>query len=608
MYSPKKNLLKWEKWRHVGGGLLLLFALLLFFSATTRAQQGPPSTPDFVHIFFDKEWVGSAGPPAGSGNFQITAAANWIDGNGSPQSSTATCQYVGANLTCNYQTTVVYQGVPLSGTGLVVAYGQSYTVSESGLPAGWQPAAGIGTFTAAYGEYCNFSFEEGPPTNPDDDCEHVVVNIPTGALTSVCLNDERVWTATVSQSGTYIAEFIQNGNVVASQTLNLTANTPQTFTYSGDATLLDAVRLTLNGYTVAVNNGPFQSCTPTPTPTNTPTQTPTFTPTPTNTPTPTPTNTPIPTPTNTPTPTPTNTPTQTPTNTPTQTPTNTPTQTPTPTPTGTLTQTPTFTPTPTNTPTQTPTPTGTLTQTPTFTPTPTNTPTQTPTPTGTLTQTPTFTPTPTNTPTATPTFTPTPPETPTLEVRLTPRCTEEGLVWEITASQSGVYQIQLISDGTVIETLVQTLTANTPQTFAFEGDSTTPNVVRVIYQDVEVLTQEGPEPCVSGLSVALARVCTANGYEWTVVTNRSGDYVVQLVSGNVVIESINLTLTAFVDEQFIFQNDPTSPRVIRLLYQGNVYLEEPGPATACVPTALPPSEEPDLPVMNHFIYLPSVQR
>jgi len=552
MYSPKKNLLKWEKWRHVGGGLLLLFALLLFFSATTRAQQGPPSTPDFVHIFFDKEWVGSAGPPAGSGNFQITAAANWIDGNGSPQSSTATCQYVGANLTCNYQTTVVYQGVPLSGTGLVVAYGQSYTVSESGLPAGWQPAAGIGTFTAAYGEYCNFSFEEGPPTNPDDDCEHVVVNIPTGALTSVCLNDERVWTATVSQSGTYIAEFIQNGNVVASQTLNLTANTPQTFTYSGDATLLDAVRLTLNGYTVAVNNGPFQSCTPTPTPTNTPTQTPTFTPTPTNTPTPTPTNTP--------TPTPTNTPTQTPTNTPTQTPTNTPTQTPTPTPTGTLTQTP------------------------------------------------TFTPTPTNTPTATPTFTPTPTETPTLEVRLTPRCTEEGLVWEITASQSGVYQIQLISDGTVIETLVQTLTANTPQTFAFEGDSTTPNVVRVIYQDVEVLTQEGPEPCVSGLSVALARVCTANGYEWTVVTNRSGDYVVQLVSGNVVIESINLTLTAFVDEQFIFQNDPTSPRVIRLLYQGNVYLEEPGPATACVPTALPPSEEPDLPVMNHFIYLPSVQR
>ncbi|WP_333888734.1 hypothetical protein, partial [Caldilinea sp.] len=251
-----------EKWRRVGGGILLLFALLLLFGATVSAQQNPPATPEFVHIFLDKEWVGRTGPPAGVGNFQITATANWIDGNGNPQSSTATCQYIGANLTCNYQTTVVYQGVPLSGTGLVVAYGQAYTVSESGLPAGWQPAAGVGTFTAAYGQYCNFAFEEGPPTNPDDDCRHVVVNIPTGTLTSVCINGARIWTATVSQSGAYVAEFIQNGNVVASQPLTLAANTPQTFTYPGDATLLDAVRLVFNGYVVATDNGPFESCTP----------------------------------------------------------------------------------------------------------------------------------------------------------------------------------------------------------------------------------------------------------------------------------------------------------------------------------------------------------
>ncbi|MEJ5250133.1 MAG: hypothetical protein WHS90_20355 [Caldilinea sp.] len=220
--------------------------------------------------------------------------------------------------------------------------------------------------------------------------------------------------------------------------------------------------------------------------------------------------------------------------------------------------------------------------------------------------TPTSTPTPTFTPT--PTQTPTPTETPTLTVSLTPRCTDEGLIWEIVSSQSGLYQVQLLSNGTVIETLQLTLTANTTQTFAFEGDSTTPNVVRVLYQDGEVLAQEGPEPCVSGLSVALARVCTANGYEWTVITNRSGEYVAQLVSNGVVIESINLTLTEFVDEQFIFRNDPTSPRIVRLLYQGSVYLEEPGPATACVPTALPPSEEPNLPVMNHFLYLPSIRR
>lgn len=308
---------------------------------------------------------------------------------------------------------------------------------------------------------------------------------PSGTLTSACVNGERVWTATVGQSGTYVVEFIRGGNVVASQTLNLTANTPpdlhlQRRCYPARRRAPDLQRLhrchrqrtlpklhaylnanqhantdtnrhanaDINLYTAANQYTNLYTAATTSTPTLTPT--------------------------------------------------------------------------------------------------------------GMLTPTPTFTPPPTNTPTPT--------ETPTLTVRLTPQCTEEGLVWEIAASQSGVYQIQLISEGTVIETVVQTLTANTPQTFAFEGDSTTPNVVRVIYQDVEVLTQEGPEPCVSGLSVALARVCMANGYEWTVITNRSGDYVVQLVSGNVVIESINLTLTAFVDEQFIFQNDPTSSRVIRLLY------------------------------------------
>lgn len=99
----------------------------------------------------------------------------------------------------------------------------------------------------------------------------------------------------------------------------------------------------------AQQNQPFNTATPT--------QTPTITPTPTNTNTPTPTNTP------------TDTPTLTPTNTPTLTPTNTNTPTPTNTPTATFTRTNTATPTNTNTPTDTPT------QTPTRTPTatPTNT-------------------------------------------------------------------------------------------------------------------------------------------------------------------------------------------------------------------------------------------
>jgi hypothetical protein len=274
-------------------------------------------------------------------------------------------------------------------------------------------------------------------------------------LSSLCVEETRVWTASASQTGAYVAEFIVGGSVVASTSLNLTANTPQTFTYAGDPTLLDGVRLVFNGAAIATDEGPFEGCT----------------------------------------------------------------------------------------------------------------------------------------------------EPPALT--LTPVCTDEGLVWRIIANQPGNYLAQVISNGAVIETINLTLTANEQQSFRFTADSATPNVVRIVFQNREVIAQEGPEQCVSGLSVSLAPVCARTGVEWTAFTNESGEYVAQLMNGATVIESVNLSLTAFVDTQFTFQNDSSSPRFVRLIFRGSTYVEQDGLTTPCAPTSLPPDAEP---VMTNFIYLPTINR
>lgn len=83
---------------------------------------------------------------------------------------------------------------------------------------------------------------------------------PTGTLKSACVGATRTWTATVSQSGSYVAEFLVGGTVASSISLKLTANTPQTFAYSGDPTTLSAVRITLGGATIATESGPFAPC------------------------------------------------------------------------------------------------------------------------------------------------------------------------------------------------------------------------------------------------------------------------------------------------------------------------------------------------------------
>ena len=101
-------------------------------------------------------------------------------------------------------------------------------------------------------------------SGPYADCTQV----PSGTLTSTCVQESRVWTVNASQTGAYVAEFVINGSVVASTPLDLVANTDQTFTYSGDATSLSLVRVTFNGTTVAQETGPYETCAPPPAPPN----------------------------------------------------------------------------------------------------------------------------------------------------------------------------------------------------------------------------------------------------------------------------------------------------------------------------------------------------
>ena len=193
-------------------------------------------------------------------------------------------------------------------------------------------------------------------------------------------------------------------------------------------------------------------------------------------------------------------------------------------------------------------------------------------------------------------------------VTLTPRCTNEGLLWQVIANRTGSYVAQVVSNGSVIEQTTLNLTANQPQDVAFTANSYTPNTVRIIYQSVQVLEQTGPEPCVDGLSAAMAPRCERVGAVWTVLVNRSGNYVAQLMSGTTVIESRNLTLTDGLDVDFQFENDSTAPRFVRLIFQGAEYARQDGLNETCVPTALPPTEEPNLPLLDKFIYLPTVVR
>lgn len=297
-------------------------------------------------------------------------------------------------------------------------------------------------------------------TGPYESC---VPAPPTGTLNSVCVDNTRTWTAQASQTGAYVAEFLVGVNVVGSTNLNLTANTPQTFTYSGDPTTLGSVRLTYQGTTIATENGPFESCTP-----------------------------------------------------------------------------------------------------------------------------------------------PAPPN-----ASLVPQCTDEGLVWNALTDRTGTYTAQVLSNGLVIDSVTLNLTANTPQVFTFTADSTTPNTVRLIYEGATIVTRTGPESCVSGVNASLLNQCdrTTGRLVWSVQTNTTGSYTAQLVGGTTVVENQTLNLVSGVEQQFSFTNDAYSPRFVRLLFQGNEYAQLVGPTERCTPpTSLPETEEPTGRTFANYLYLPTLRR
>jgi len=120
MFTTISKLLGQIGWRRAATMLLLSSFLVIAFGAVAAAQQEEPLTPNFSHVFLNKQWVGIEGLPGNLQNFQIVAASNWIDSNGQSQSSQATCSYVNTTLVCDYTTTVVYNGESLNGTGLVV--------------------------------------------------------------------------------------------------------------------------------------------------------------------------------------------------------------------------------------------------------------------------------------------------------------------------------------------------------------------------------------------------------------------------------------------------------------------------------------------------------
>ncbi|MFP4438636.1 MAG: choice-of-anchor A family protein, partial [Chloroflexaceae bacterium] len=112
----------------------------------TASKNGVPCS---YHVFVEKEWYDVDGnlmdaPPAElSTDYAITVEGDL---------GTGTCSYPAGSdsLECTYDNT---QPPALDNKGLWVPFGEAYTVTETGLPDGWEAVAGVGEFTAGDG-YC----------------------------------------------------------------------------------------------------------------------------------------------------------------------------------------------------------------------------------------------------------------------------------------------------------------------------------------------------------------------------------------------------------------------------------------------------------------------
>lgn len=120
----------------------VIFSGSLSWRVEGHAATASPDSPRCTYRvqievrWYDTEGNSLAGPPeALPPEFAITAQS---------QIGAATCTYGdGSSLVCQYDN---QSG---GGGALLVPAGGSYTTSESGLPAGWQPFSGVGVFPAS---------------------------------------------------------------------------------------------------------------------------------------------------------------------------------------------------------------------------------------------------------------------------------------------------------------------------------------------------------------------------------------------------------------------------------------------------------------------------
>jgi len=90
----------------------------------------------------------------------------------------ATCTYISAStLSCTYDNRMTGSRHALDNDGLWAPVGTPYTVTETGLPAGWTGYLGVGTFTSYIGGYC-----ANGHGNYTKNCTHAVKNSAASLL------------------------------------------------------------------------------------------------------------------------------------------------------------------------------------------------------------------------------------------------------------------------------------------------------------------------------------------------------------------------------------------------------------------------------------------
>lgn len=104
--------------------------------------------------------------------------------------------------------------------------------------------------------------------------------------------------------------------------------------------------------------------------------------------------------------------------------------------------------------------------------------------------------------------------------------------------------------------------------------------------------------------------CVEGVPTWTVMADTTGAYVVQFGGNDDAQSTVNLNLVANVPATFTRSGaDLSILSGVRLLFNGNTIATDIGAlGPGCVPTSLPPTDEPNKPAPGNYLYLPVVTR